>query len=272
MNFAIPFMRNFKYLNEPVQLNINYKPEVKELDDFISMYQEHRINLVMHDFTNQDKTIILALREKYPDCNIVAAPLFYHPDLEQMLSSNGIPHYYNEIVTNWDRFNGFLSLEVTDIFIGEELAFSAKLLSNSAKKNHKSLRTFCNVCQSSWDATPSIKTFFVRPEDVDLYDGIIDTFEFYTGYDDIDRLNTLYEIYAKDKHWYGKFSEIIVGYQGEEDSKFIIPRFGQKRLECDKVCSKGLEASCHICDRIVELSNTLKDNQIMVTVDKKENF
>ena len=272
MNFAVPFTRDFKYINDPIQLNIVYKPEIKELDDFIALYQNHRINLIMNDFTKRDKDIILVLKEKYPDCHLVAALPFYHPELEQMLSLDGIPHYYNEIITNWDRFNGFLSLDVTDIFIGEELAFSAKILSKSAKENNKSLRVFCNVCQSSWEETPSIKTFFVRPEDIELYDGIIDTFEFYVGRDDINRLNTLYEIYTRDKSWFGKLSEIIVGYTGEEDSRFILPRFGQKRLECEKVCSHGIQPACHICDRIIELEQTLKANEIMVVVDKTENF
>lgn len=267
MIFAIPFVRNFAFLDEDVQLNINYKPQIKELDNFISMYQNHRINFIMQNFSDKDGEIFSALKNKYPECEIVMCLPFYHKDLELKLTEEKIPHYYNEIVTNWDKFNGFLSLDVTDIFIGEELAFSAKILSNRAKKSGKSLRSFCNVCESSWDETPSIKTFFIRPEDIDLYDGIIDTFEFYTEAD-AHKINVLYKIYTKDKRWFGKLKEIIVGYEGEEDSRFIIPRFGEKRLECGKVCAQGLDSSCHICDRIVELSETLKDQQIMVTIDK----
>lgn len=267
MNFAVPFMRNFAYLNDDVQLNIVYKPQIKELDNFISVYGTHRINFIMQNFTEKDCEIFLALKEKYPDSVLVVCVPYYHKELEHMLTSNGVPHYYNEIVTNWDKFNGFLSLAVTDIFIGEELAFSAKILSNRAKKNGKALRSFCNVCESSWDETSSIKTFFIRPEDLSLYENIIDTFEFYTEAD-VHKINTLYQIYNIDKKWSGKLKEIIVGYNGEEDSRFIIPRFGERRLECGKDCAKGLDSSCHICDRIVELSQTLKDQKIMVTIDK----
>lgn len=265
MNFAVPFMRGFNHLDDnTVQLNINYKPEIKELDDFISMYQSHRINFIMRDFTKLDYDIFQALKEKYPDSNIVLCLPFYNKELESFLSTNGVPHYYNEIITNWDKFNGFLSLAVTDIFIGEELAFSAKILSSIAKKMEKSLRIFCNVCQSSWDATPSIKTFFIRPEDIDLYEDIIDTVEFYIGDTDVVKLNTIYDIYTKDKKWFGKLNEIIVGYEGDEDSRFIIPRFGEKRLNCEKVCVKGNQSVCRICDRIVELSQTLQDKGIFI--------
>ena len=75
----------------------------------------------------------------------------------------GLPHFYNEIITTWDKFKGFLSLKVTDIIIGEEIAVSAKILSTNAKKNHISLRFFPNVCQSSWDEEKTLTTFFIRP-------------------------------------------------------------------------------------------------------------
>jgi hypothetical protein len=185
------------------------------------------------------------------------------------LHETGLPHYYKELITDWDKFNGFLSLDVTDIFIAENLAFSVKFASSAAKKNGKALRSFCNICETSWNKTPSLKTFFIRPEDIDLYNEYIDTFEFYTDSISAARLNALYEIYTKDKYWFGKLSELITGYVGEEDSRFIIPRFGTVRLNCEKRCMKGVQPTCKICDRIIELSKTLKDKEIMIAIDKE---
>lgn len=129
--------------------------------------------------------------------------------------------------------------------------FNAKIISFYAKKNNKSLRSFCNICESSWDETPSLKTFFIRPEDIDLYNNYIDTFEFYADPTDATKINTLYEIYTKDKSWFGKLNEIILGYEGDEDNRFIIPRFGEQRLNCDKSCIKNIKPFCRICDRII---------------------
>ena len=126
-----------------------------------------------------------------------------------------LPHYYNEYISSWDRFVGFLSLNVSDIFITEELAFEIKNVSNLAKKHHKSLRAFCNICQSSWSDSLSLKTFFIRPEDLDLYTNYIDTFEFYITNKDYQKINTLYEIYTKDKKWFGLLNEIISDYKGK---------------------------------------------------------
>ena len=274
MGFAIPFFRNFKYLDQNIQFNINYKPDIKQLDNFISIYGTHRINLIIQKFDNKDIEIIQILKEKYPDSKIVICIPHYNPTIEQLLNQHKFQHYYNELVTMWDKFNGFLSLNVTDIFVAEDLLFSAKILSSKAKKNGKSLRCFCNVCQSSWDATPSLKTFFIRPEDISLYNQYIDTFEFYIRNNSINNLNTLYEIYTKKQKWLGRLNEIIIGYEGQEDSRFIIPKFGEKRLNCGKKCVQEIDGNltCRICDRIMELEKTLKDKNVAVVIDKKQNL
>lgn len=74
------------------------------------------------------------------------------------------------------------------------------------------MRSYCNLCESSWEKTPSIKTFFIRPEDLDIYEKYINTFEFFTDEKDAVRLNSLYKIYTKDRLWYGLLKDLIVGY------------------------------------------------------------
>lgn len=271
MNFAIPFSRQFKYPNQNIQWNIKYKPKIKQLNNFIEAYGTHRINLLITDFKEErDCQIISTLRQKFPDTELITCLPLYNQNLENILNEYNLPHYYNEFITDWDRFQGFLELNVTDIFIAENLAFNVKILSENAKKNNKALRSFCNVCESSWGKTPSLKTFFIRPEDLYLYEDYIDTFEFYIDDTAPARLNVLYEIYTKDQEWFGKLNEIIIGYEGEEDSRFIIPRFGEVRLDCNKRCMQGVKPTCHICDRIIELSKTLEDQHILVTINKKE--
>lgn len=229
--------------------------------------------MLIKDFDSKvDFPIIKILKERFPDTELVLCFPVYNPQLEKVLNEEQMPHYYNEFVTTWDRFHGFLSLNVTDIFVAEELAFSAKILSDNAKNVNKKLRVFCNICQSSWDKTESLKTFFIRPEDLHLYEGIFDTIEFYTDEKDVVKLNVLYEIYIKNRAWFGPLAEIIVGYNGKEDSRFIAPRFGEKRVNCEKKCVKGVDSTCHLCDRIQELEKVLKTAKIGIEIDKKEKF
>lgn len=278
MNFAVPFMRKFEFFEDPVELNIKYKPEIDKLVNFIEQYGEkHRINLLYSNFdVPNDIKILQALQEKFPTYKIVAALPYYSLELEQAINTAGIPHYYITFVTNWQLLQGFLTLNVTDIFLAENLMFDIIKVKEMLlqKKKNVALRSYCNICEGAWSQTPSIKKFFIRPEDLPLYENLIDTFEFFLpdALLSVTRLNTLYTIYTCDKYWFGKFNEIITGYEGDEDSRFIISTFGEQRLKCRQKCMSNLEPTCHICDRIIELGKALKDKNIMVQIDNNKNF
>lgn len=267
MKYAIPFTRSFKYWdNENVQININYKPKIKQLDTFISLYPTKRINLNFTnlDNLNEDIKIISALRQKYPQSDLVVRMPTYSKKLEQLLVQKNLPHFYNEIITTWDKFNGFLSLKVTDIIIGEEIAFSAKILSDNAKKNHISLRFFANVCQSSWDEEKSLTTFFIRPQDINFYEHYFDVCEFYISWQNKHQFNPVYKSYAIDKKWFGRLDLLIVGYKGDEDSRYLLPEFGIRRLNCGKKCNKTNPSTCSFCYKIATVGKVLQENNFYI--------
>ena len=269
MNFAIPYSKNFRYNKQPnVEWNILFKPKIKELINFIEQEGSHRINLLILNLEQIESIleILKILNNKYPDNKIVAAFPSYSKDLESKLVQNQIPHYYLERITDWDKFNGFLSLEVTDIIVAENLAFSIEILSKKAKDFNKSLRLFPNVCQSSWEDTLSLKTFFIRPEDLYLYEDLIDTVEFFGVDYASNKSNVYYEAYCLNQKWFGKLNEIIIDYKGQEDNRFISPPFGSKRLSCGKKCA--INNLCHFCDKIASLGETLKEKKLIIRMEK----
>ena len=271
MIFAIPFTRNFKYLNDNVEFNINYKPEIKKLDTFLQEYQNHRVNLHFSEYISvRDMPILQALTKKYS--NLVAVFQEYTKELEQELNENGIPHYYEEYICSFDRFNGFLTLNITDIFVANELCFALGDLARSAKEKRIRLRTYCNVAQSEWDDTPSIQTFFIRPEDIPLYENVLDVVEFFLPTkEERSKINVLYQIYAKDQRWAGPLKEIILNFKDDCDNKHIVSLFGIKRLNCHKKCAyktKNTYHLCRTCNIFSDLADSLKENHLVVTVEK----
>ena len=78
-----------------------------------------------------------------------------------------------------------------------------------------------------------------------------------------------YKIYSKQE-WFGSLNEIIYELNEELDSRYIIPRFAEKRIRCKKECLKG--GKCQICDRIKELSHTLEEAHIIVDYNNKEDL
>ena len=80
------------------------------------------------------------------------------------------------------------------------------------------------------------------------------------------QVSTLLKIYKEDKKWFGLLNEIIIGLRSDLDSRFIVPRFAEKRIKCGKECLKG--GKCQMCERVVSLSKTLKDANLMIEIDK----
>jgi hypothetical protein len=82
-----------------------------------------------------------------------------------------------------------------------------------------------------------------------------------------DSIETYYKIYAIDKKWMGKLSEVILSFDNDTlDSRFILPQFAEYRIKCGKRCQKC--KSCRICEAIEHLAATLEDKNIMIKKNK----
>ena len=154
------------------------------------------------------------------------------------------------------RYGDVAKLNVTDIFITGELGFWLPLVKENAKG--KKIRAICNISQA--DDFPrnmfkydSLHTFFIRPEDIDEYAKYIDTFEFAETAKHT--YNVFYDLYCNKKRWAGPLKEIIKGYEGEEDSAYILPHFGSTRASCRKKCGW---MGCYLCFNIANLGRVLK--------------
>ena len=175
-----------------------------------------------------------------------------------------IPFFFSYLVTTIDELHGLMKYKPTDMYICEELGFSLDKISKILHNNNILVRVFPNICQSSFSETPSIKTFFIRPEDISIYSSYVDVFELIA---DAERVKTLFKIYNEEK-WFGKLTEIIPTFKSDLDNRYIIGTFGIIRCRCGKRCLYKPE-SCTICDRFLELADTFKNNKIMITKLKK---
>jgi hypothetical protein len=139
------------------------------------------------------------------------------------------------------------------MYICEELGFNLEKISNLLHSKGIKVRVLPNVCQSSFPDTPSIKTFFIRPEDIPAYEKYVDVFELLS---DPWRQRVIFKVYKQQK-WFGKVQEIIPSFKGDLDSRFLLSSFGVVRSRCGKRCMYKPE-SCSICDRFTELADTFE--------------
>ena len=54
----------------------------------------------------------------------------------------------------------------------------------------------------------------------------------------------------------------------EKDGKYIIPRFGERRLKCNRKCFKGQK--CDVCDTIAQIGKNLQNVGLVIRYKKED--
>lgn len=274
MKYCVPYHKGFKYERDIDEIIVPFNDSLGFFKALIEKERLHHSRIILE--IQDTKNFYLDREDYYPmfselqlnHAEIHFALLFdkYHDSVKNLyeeLKQRKIEFFFSTYVRDWDAFYGLASVGVSDMYIVETLAFELNLLGPVAREKGISLRVFANVCQASWVKNNTLKSFFIRPEDVYLYEPFVDVIEFY-GDQNIQEL--MYKVYAKDGKWYGNLKEIINGLEIDLDSRHILPIFATARIACGKKCLKG--HPCRICDRIVETSKIMKENDIYVKIRK----
>lgn len=281
MNYAINWFKGFAYEDEIQEIIIKYDfnkyPILTEyasaLIDFVKSKRED-LRIVV------DVTHMTAI-EFERAINVFKACYEIHPNITFMISriveymkrveENELPFFYCEKVNTIDALNQYISEDVTDVYITDELAFSLSDIKYNICKNKVKIRVFPNVAQSSVsraDGVKSITKFFIRPEDVKYYEDCVDIMEFFGS---ADKQNTLYKIY-KEQKWRGPLNLIISGYNPEDNIEInssIIPTFGQVRKNCHKKCGYT-SSGCQICIAAEHVARSLAEKGLEYKEKRKE--
>lgn len=271
MKFCIDYKRDFKYLNDVDEITIRFRRKDTSLVDFLLEHQKQRINIYIEDeedfIENNCIELFNAIAEEHPEINFVLKLRDCHDSnvkyILDIIKNNKIKHnfFFNSFVRDWDSLLGIMSLNPSDVYIVENLGFEIKDVAEVAHQENIQIRIFPNVTQSSWNKTPALKQFFIRPEDVRQYDPYVDVMEFFGKEDSI---ATYYKVYAIDKKWFGKLNEIIIGFEDNDiDSRFILPNFAERRLNCGKRCYKGRR--CRMCEAIEGLAEVFENENLIIS-------
>ena len=262
--FCLNYYPNQKYLQDVDELKIKYRSSDKTLKDFLDKFKDTSIVIEITDnFDQTDAKLLAALEEEYGNFRLIID--FNNKEILQLVKDYQIPFFFSNFVTTMDELHGLLKYKPTDMYICEDLGFHLDKVSKILRDNFVKVRVFPNICQSSFPETPSLKTFFIRPEDIPVYALFVDVFELIT---DEDRQQVIYRVY-KQNRWFGKIRELIPTFKNDLDTKYLLDSFGIIRVKCGKRCTFKPE-SCSICERYEEVAETLKDNDIIIRSVKEK--
>jgi len=236
---------------------------------FCEQYKDKRINLCIDDFETgiNEGYISLALETIKESPYNIAIRL---PGLNDLCNKIKEEHpeckiFFNDYITDWDKLYKYLDFGVSDIYITETMGFALQYIGPIVHEKGTQVRVFPNVTQSIHTEMDDIKKFWIRPEDIEIYEPFVDVYEFWG---DPKKIATYFDIYSKDKKWAGNLKEIIIGMKQDINSNCILPRFGERRVRCEKTCLKG--GPCNLCDTIFELSKNLEDNDFRIIYKKNK--
>ena len=221
------------------------------------------IIFIDNELQDTDVIILQSLSNKYH--NIKLAIPFHNKEIIKRF--NNVPFFFSTLVSTIDQMCGLIKYHPTDMYICEELGFSLDKVSTLLHNNNIKVRVYPNICQSSFPETESLKTFFIRPEDIKAYQKYVDVFEILVSPRD-DRQTQkarqaiVFKAYDKEE-WWGKINEIIPSFNGELDSRFVLSSFGVIRSRCGKRCAFNPNI-CKICNLYNMTAEMLKKHKLTI--------
>ena len=263
MKYGMRYDNRSRHLNDFDEIFLVYDHPTVGIIEHIQKYKpEQRVILdvtgLSEDDFDKSKDYFSAAAEVHSNIALVGA-IGQVRELEE----SGLPYFFPHIVSCWDELNGYIKLGVSDVYVGNEFAFNMTYIANVCRTAGVQVRAYANIAQTNCaSAANTITQFYIRPEDVVLYEEYIDVIEFYGP---LDRQDVLYEIYTKGQ-WLGDLSTLIIGLKEEVHNPIITGIFGTLRRDCGKRCSYS--PSCNVCTRFVSISNTLKEAHNEVKADE----
>ena len=262
MGFCCTYKKNNPYIRDLEDVIIDFHGSENMLVPFLEAFPEQRVVISINEpFQEEFLSIFLKLNGFH---NWVLRLTEINDDLLKQIEDNYIPYFFKHIITDWDRFFKFLETRVTDIYISETLGFELNKISKVAHEKNKKIRVFPNIAQAGAQINP-LKTFFIRPEDIEIYSEYVDIFEFW----ETPEINTttLCKIYMDQKKWAGPLKEIILGLDSDINNAYIpFKRWGSNRVKCGKRCFKG--DYCNSCENTYVLAKNLEESQLMIKSDR----
>ena len=260
MKIAIKYYKGCHILDKADEIIIKYTHKTSQLIDFVQKWENKRIIVDISELNDIEDNVSI-FKEAFDAHNEIAIMALYGQKIEKITAMH-IPFFFADGVKTIDDFIAQVNLGVSDIYLLNELCFDIVKYAKICREKGIKIRVYPNVAQTQTKFDiDSFKQFFIRPDDVDIYEDYIDIFEFFGP---LDRQPVLYKIYT-DKEWLGDLKDIIIGLKIKVDNKTIIPYFARARLDCQKNCAFN---KCTVCDAIASLAATLKDQSLGINKDE----
>lgn len=270
MRYCIEYSTKFKHFEDErvAEVRVHTSGELDEMKKLCEAFPQKTVVLQLDDgldaISLRNLVELRKVLQNFKVLIVIKDRLRTYMSTEKeridLLKENEIPFFFYHYVSDWDEIYLLKDIGVTDIYVVENLCFEVDKVYEVLNKENIQIRVFPNVAQSKYKY--DVRSFFIRPEDRELYDEYVGMYEFYRPEATKNTDNTYFKVYADAAEWRGELDQLIIGLEDELDSRFVVPRFGEFRIKCGKRCLKG--APCRMCDRVKALAETLEEAGLTV--------
>ena len=183
------------------------------------------------------------VRDYSIECSQIAAT--------RKLIKEGYKAYVKHPIADWDSFSALVELGVSDVYVDGPLGFQERELYRISKDKDILIRISPTVSLNTSIMGAQPNSFYIRPEDLHLYQKMIGVVDFRV--DSQDKEDTLFAIYKRGAFNFN-IRDLIENCQFSAPNLFLKPEFGQARMNCKQKC-KIPGRSCHLCDTQISLTN-----------------
>ena len=273
MQFAIHYTNLFRHYNDIDEVIFDFQDLNRDqIVDFIPTIvkndnQKIIVNISYIEEYNIEDVLpyLMKLKSIHPNL-LIQIDFIKQKHFIELLNDNNIDFMFSNYCNNYDTFYSMINLGAKEVYVVEILAFDLKSLQEIRKEKNIKLRIIPDIAQSAGGTRttiPEITKFWVRPEDVELYEKYVDIFELIH----IDKSQSIiYEIY-KQQQWKGNVQDIILDLDLKINNDNIAPRFGQYRINCRKKCMLN---KCNLCEEIYNLAEKFDMADISIVKTKKK--
>lgn len=253
------YCMGYKYGRDLTGVNeilVKYDRSNYQIKEYIEENAKDGVVIVlMCDFENlsENDELPALLQKQYPTLKLRAE------DVTAAERLKGTSFFCKQTICDWDSLFTMIEwygADLSDMYIGGELGFEIELVSRYLHGLGIEVRCTPNEATKTNNlGVRDYRSFFIRPNDLHLYDEFIDVVEFMSTYGDPE---VLFEIYTKDKKWNGPLNQVIANTNIKVNNKNILPIFGIKRVSCGRKCLHGKK--CEMCPKVLHLAETMSGN------------
>lgn len=248
MRFCVSCRQNESVLKEAQEIKVEYK-DIAFIDNYLEREEKpHVIVLRIPNYTEINWDIMYMYNEKLKGNFILSLD---NIKIAPKAKEYNIKFYWNYPIVNYYELNNVIAAGAHQVILGMPLCFEIPHI----KEKEIKLRLIPNYAFNDYLLEDDgVCAGWIRPEDLELYEDIAESCEFYA--DSLQKEKALFHIYQMAS-WPDDLSLIIKNLNKEFYNQHLNSGFSKARMECGQRCSKNKKI-CSACERIRKTTVNLK--------------